>query len=265
VLIDTHCHLDFNAFDQDRNEVLSRARQSGVEALINPGVDIESSRAAIRNAEVYAGVFAAVGIHPTECAAWDDNAWDQLVDLAGKSNVVAIGEIGLDYHHQQVGPETQKMVLLRQLDLAANLSLPVIIHNRKSSDDLYVILSNWCSDLIRTHSPLAKRPGVLHSFEGDFATAEEFIKLNFLIGIGGPVTFKNARARQDLAAGLPLDRILLETDAPFLAPMPFRGRRNEPANIRLIAEHIADLKAVPFEDLAVTTTQNAAYLFSREF
>ena len=265
MLIDTHCHLDFNAFDQDRDEVLNRARQAGVDVLINPGVDIASSQAAVRQAEVCPGILAAVGIHPNESGAWDDSSRVQLTNLARHPNVVAMGEIGLDYYHQQIDHETQKKVLRHQLDLAAELSLPVIIHNRQSNDDLYGILSDWCAHLNDIQSSLAKKPGVLHSFEGDIHIAEEFIKLNFWVGVGGPVTFKNAHDRQALVAGLPLDRILLETDAPFLTPQPFRGRRNEPANIRIIAEHVAGLKAVSFDEVAVATTQNAAYLFSREF
>jgi TatD DNase family protein len=265
VLVDTHCHLDFNTFDPDRDDVLSRARQAGVNSIINPGIDVDTSQAAVRYSEYYSGVFAAVGIHPNESAVWNESTIAQLHDLAGHSGVVAIGEIGLDYYREQVDHEIQKKVFRDQLALAASLNLPVIVHNRKSSDDLFVILSEWCAYLRSTNSSLAKRPGVLHSFEGDYTTADKFIKLNFFIGVGGPVTYKNARHRQALVAGLPLERILLETDAPFLTPQPYRGRRNEPANIRIIAEQIASLKAVPLEDLAIATTKNAAYLFSREF
>jgi TatD DNase family protein len=265
VLIDTHCHLDFDAFDQDRDEVLIRAHQSGVKTIINPGVDIDTSRAAVHNAESHSGVFAAIGIHPNESAAWDESSMAQLGDLAERPNVVAIGEIGLDYYHEQVDHDTQKKVLRYQLELAANLKKPVIIHNRKSSDDLFSILQNWCADLRDSNSTLAKRPGVLHSFEGGSPTAEEFIKLGFFIGVGGPVTYKNARERQALVSNLPLERILLETDAPFLAPHPYRGKRNEPSYVRIIAEKIASVKAVTLEQLASATTENAAYLFSREF
>jgi len=265
VLVDTHCHLDFNTFDEDRDDVLSRAQQSGVKIIINPGVDLETSLSAVRNSEIYPGVFAAIGIHPNESAAFNERSIAQLQDLAGFSGVVAIGEIGLDYYHEKVNHDTQKKVLCEQLELAASLNMPVIVHSRKAYDDLIIILSGWCARLQKANSPLALRPGVLHAFEGDNTTADKFINLNFFIGVGGPVTFKNAFDRQTLVAGLPIERILLETDAPFLTPQPYRGRRNEPSYIRIIAERISDLKAVSLADLAVATTKNAAFLFSREF
>ncbi len=266
MLVDTHCHLDFNTFDPDRDDVLNRAYLAGVNSIINPGIDIDTSQTAVHFSEHYSGVFAAVGIHPNETAKWNNNTMEQLRDLAGHSRVVAIGEIGLDYHHEQVDHQVhERKVLLEQLALAASLNLPVIVHNRKSSDDLWVILSEWCAVLRSTNSSLVKRPGVLHSFEGNNNTADDFIKLNFFIGVGGPVTYKNAHDRQVLVTGLPLDRILLETDAPFLTPQPYRGRRNEPSYVRIIAEQIASLRAVPLKDIADATTKNAAYLFSREF
>ncbi len=265
MLVDTHCHLDFNTFDTDREEVIERAQHAGVHFVINPGIDIDTSRAALRLSERHHHVYAAIGIHPNDCSAWDDQTVEQLRELASHPGVVAIGEIGLDYYRERVDHDTQKKVLREQLALAASMSLPVIVHSRKSIDDLFEILSEWCNQLRSSQSALVEYPGVLHAFEGNNATAEKFISLNFMVGIGGPVTFKNAHERQALAADLPIDRILLETDAPFLAPQPYRGQRNEPANIRLIAEKIAELRVESFVDLSDATTQNAAHLFSREF
>ena len=210
-------------------------------------------------------MFAAVGVHPNEGASWDADTISKLTLLAGNKSVVAIGEIGLDYYREKVDPATQARIFKDQLALAAELELPVIFHSRNSSDDLYTILSEWCAHLEKARSPLAKRPGVLHAFEGDAAAPDRFFKLNFFFGVGGPITYKNALDRQALVTHLPIERILLETDAPFLTPQPYRGQRNEPAHIQIIAEQIARLKAVSLEDIALATTKNAAFLFSREF
>jgi TatD DNase family protein len=261
-LIDTHCHLDFDAFVADREEVLSRALESGVERILNPGIDLKSSREAVHLADTYPQVFAAVGIHPNSAQNWDENTLDELRDLASHPKVVAIGEIGLDYYRDYTPHDLQQSVFRRQLGLAAELDLPVVIHNRQSTTDLLRILADWCAALGEPRSSLRKRPGVLHSFSEAYTAAQEALALNFFIGFTGPVTFSNAGELRETAAEVPLDRLLVETDAPFLTPHPKRGKRNEPAYVRFVAEKISEIKKLPFELVAATTSANADRLFN---
>lgn len=260
--VDTHCHLDFRVFDEDRPAVLDRARQAGLRRLVIPGIDQETSQAAIRLAGQHLDVRAAVGVHPNDAFLWKEGTQEQFADLARRPGVVAIGEIGLDYYRDRVTPTVQRHVLEEQLGLAANLSLPVILHNRQASEDLLAIITNWSGGLAQSGSRLADHPGVLHAFEGDLDLAWKIIGLGFKIGIGGPLTFKNARQRQEVAAKLPLSSLVLETDAPFLAPHPHRGQRNEPAWIPLIAEKIAALHGLPVDVIMKETTRNAFQLFA---
>jgi TatD DNase family protein len=262
VLTDTHCHLDFESFAEDLPAVIDRARQAGLVRILNPGVDLPSSQAAIELAEKVPEIFAAIGLHPNETLKYDDGTIAELENLAQHPKVVAIGEIGLDYYRDWAPPDLQKRILGLQLDLAARLSLPVIIHNREASQELLPILAEWQEDLLRSGSRLASHPGVLHSFSGDQETALQGIDLGFSIGLTGPVTFKNAAQLQAVVARLPLENLLIETDAPFLAPHPRRGQRNEPAYVSLTAEKIADLHNQPFEVVAEKTTENAKRLFN---
>jgi TatD DNase family protein len=223
-------------------------------------------------------LYAAVGVHPTEAQTWTGETKGELQELAstflkgtgerGESKVVAIGEIGLDYYWDAAPHETQKSVLQEQLDLAAELGLPVVLHMRepKASQeeacaaDLLEILEKWVAGL--TNAQLRERPGVLHSFSGGRETAQAAMRLGFYLGVTGPVTFENAPERQELVAALPLERLLIETDGPFLAPHPRRGRRNEPAYVRLIADKIAVLHSCPSEEVAAVTSKNAGRLFA---
>jgi TatD DNase family protein len=261
LLVDTHCHLDFESFDDDREAVLARAQEAGVLRMINPGVDLASSQAALRLAERYPGVYAAVGVHPNDAAGWDDASLEELRALAGRDKVVAIGEIGLDYYRDTTPRDLQKRIFKEQLDLAAEMGLPVIIHNREATDDLLEILEDWHNKLENSSLALSARPGVLHSYSGDATQARRAISLGFRIGFTGPVTFRNAPDLQEVAAELSLENLLVETDAPFLAPHPKRGRRNEPANVRLIAEKLAELHGESIEAVAQITTANAGQLF----
>ncbi len=269
-LTDTHCHLDFNRFDEDRPAVLERAVQAGVERILVPGITEDSSADAVRLAESHPRLYAAVGVHPNDADTWNAGTPAGLRRLAGSRKVMAIGEIGLDYYRRHVPRERQQHVLDRQLALAAELGLPVVVHLREEADgqdgpatsDLMKILEAWSSGLRTTGRSLASRPGVLHSFSGSLETALRAIELGFFIGVTGPVTFKNAAGRQDLVAGLPLDHILIETDAPFLTPVPHRGQRNEPAFVQFIAEKIAGLQSRSQEEVARVTTDNARTLFS---
>lgn len=257
-LIDTHLHLDFDAFDDDREAVIERALAAGVQRMITIGINRETCRRAVALAEQYAPVYAAVGIHPNDATEWDIETERELRELARHPKVVAIGEIGLDYYWERVPHDVQARVFRTQLALASELGLPVIIHDRDAHADVLNILREWVESG-RAPTP----PGVLHCFSGDHAMAEEALALGFYVGVDGPVTFKNARALQALVAQLPLDRLLVETDAPFLTPHPYRGKRNEPAYVRFVAEKIAELQNCTFETVAHQTTRNAETLFAR--
>ncbi|HEX7974812.1 MAG TPA: TatD family hydrolase, partial [Anaerolineales bacterium] len=220
MLTDTHCHLYFDAFDPDREAVLDRARRAGVERILCPGIDLPTSRAAVALAQAVPEVYAAVGVHPNDSAGWQPNLLDELRELARHPKVVAIGEIGLDYYWEKVSHDLQQQALRSQLGLAGELGLPVVVHTRSASPqdtrcmaDALDILAQWQAELAASGSPLAGRPGVLHSFSGEAASANRAIQSNFQIGITGPVTFKNAPGLQMVAAALPLNSLLVETDS----------------------------------------------------
>ncbi len=264
-LVDTHCHLDHNFFDEDRDEVIARAMKAGVSRFVVPGLDIDTSRAAIKLAERYESIYAAVGFHPNDIGpdpGPPEAALKEIWRLSKHPKVVAIGEIGLDYHWDKTPRAIQWKWLNLQLKLAAERSLPVILHNRNSTADILAILKEWHTTLQGT--PLAKRPGVLHSFSGTWIDAEETLEMNFYIGITGPVTFKKSTDTKTVAARLPEDRLLLETDSPYLTPEPYRGKRNEPGYLRYIAEEIAALREESRKLTAENTTRNAAALFRFE-
>lgn len=256
MLVDTHCHLDFERFDQDRDAVVQRAVDHGVARIVVPALDLQNCGTVLGLAERYDGVYAAVGVHPNSSADWQDEWIGALRDLARHEKVVAIGEIGLDYYWDKSPQATQQRAFSLQLALAAELNLPVIVHNRESSADVIRLLAE---------SPLAGQaaPGVLHSFSADWATAEQALALGFYLGFTGPVTFKKADDVRQIARRTPLDRLLVETDAPFLTPQPHRGKRNEPAYVRFVAQRIAAEREMETAVLAQKTTRNAERLFSR--
>ena len=259
---DTHCHLDFEDYDSDRLAILERARANGLAFLINPGIDLPSSAQALQLAMQFPGyVYAAAGIHPNYSYLWDDQTENVLRELASAQGLVAIGEIGLDYYRDYAAPALQRQVFQKQLDLAASLRLPVIIHNREASADLLPMLKDWQHALPADH-PQKLRPGVLHSYSGSLADAESLLECGFFFGIGGPITYKNAHEKHQVTAALPLESLLLETDAPFLTPHPHRGKRNEPAYIPLIASAIAELKQIDPAEVGTVTTRSARLLFS---
>lgn len=260
-LVDTHCHLDFSAYDGLRDEIIAEAAAGGVTRIINPGSDLDRSRAAIALAETYPGVYAATGVHPNSTADFSAAHLGALRSLAAHPKVVAIGEIGLDYYWDDSPKDVQRAAFEAQLDLAATLELPVIVHNRDASDDVLAVLAAWTATL---PAALRDRPGVFHSFSAPQSTAERGLALGFYLGFTGPVTFKNADDLRRIAARVPADRLLVETDGPFLTPHPYRGRRpNRPAYVRFIAERLAALHAIPFDEFAAQTTANAERLFAR--
>ena len=235
--------------------MVSRAAEAGVLQIVVPAIDLANCRTVLALAERYEGVYAAVGVHPNSTAQWQDSWVGVLRDLAQHPKVVAIGEIGLDYHWDKSPKAVQHRALRMQLVLAADLHLPVIIHNRESSADVMQLLAE---------SPLAGRenPGVLHSFSADWETAVSALNLGYYLGFTGPVTFKNADDLRAIAKKVPDDRLLIETDAPFLTPHPYRGKRNEPAYVAKVAERLAVERGVETAVLAQQTTANARNLFA---
>lgn len=257
-MIDTHCHLNFNAFDEDRAEVVRRAGEAGISSIINPAIDVESGAAGIALTRQHEAVFAAVGIHPNSTAAFNPQMLEVIETQAHAEKVIAIGEIGLDYHWDLSPKAVQKSAFEAQLELAARLTLPVIIHNREASDDVIAILESWGAAL---PPALRDRPGVLHSFSAAPEIAQRALRIGFYLGFTGPITYKNADDLRQIAAHVPLDRLLVETDAPFLTPVPHRGKRNEPAYIPLMVERLAALHHISGDLMADTTSTNATRLF----
>ncbi len=221
LLIDTHCHLDFDSYADDLPAVLARAAEAGVVAIVNPGTDLERSAAACDLAAAHAPIFAAVGIHPNSTADFSPEQVDAVRALAAREKVVAIGEIGLDYYRERSPKDVQRRAFEAQLALAGELGLPVIVHDRDAHDDLLALLETWVGGL--NNGPLKARPGVLHSFSAPLHVAERALALGFYIGVTGPVTYKKADELRHVVARLPADRLLVETDGPFLAPPPSSG------------------------------------------
>ena len=253
-LIDSHCHLDFESFDQDREQVLANAAEAGITRLINPGINLEASQRALALARQCPGVYAAVGYHPYDAAEVNQQTLAILTGLAKQPEVVAIGEIGLDYHRDRSSKVDQTRAFEAQLDLAKSLNLPVIIHQRDAAQDTMSMLRQWGVG--------GNHPGlVLHAFSGDEVMVEEAVALGFYIGIGGPITFKNAKKLPDIVRTIPLNHLLIETDAPFLSPHPHRGKRNEPARLVLIAQELARLFGLSLDVLANQVRNNTEALF----
>lgn len=259
--VDSHCHLDSRRFEADREAVIVRAAESGVTHLVNPGVDLPSSRSAVKLAQQHECIYAAVGVHPHEAKTLDADALKELRRLAASPKVVAVGEIGLDYYRDLSPRDVQRRALETQLELAAELGLPVIIHDRDAHHDVVTILRDWCNSFDARRLTLDGRVGVMHSFSGDTRLAEQVLALGFTVGISGPVTYSNADRLRETARALPLERLLIETDAPYLTPHPHRGQRNEPAYIRWVAQAVADVRGLTLEAVAARTSANAQALF----
>jgi TatD DNase family protein len=250
-LIDSHCHLDDEQFADGLDAVIACAKDAGVAAIISAGTDVASSRAALRIAERYESVYAVVGIHPHRAETFNADTLKSIRDLAQHRKVVGIGEIGLDFHYADGAPhEAQEKNFIAHLDLAEELGKPVVIHDRDAHDAVMKIL----------RYRRGKLRGILHCFSGDLAMAERAIELGYLISFAGNVTFHSARQLQEIARTLPLDKIVIETDAPYLAPAPHRGKRNEPANVARVADKIAEIKNVSLAAIQETTTHNAEIL-----
>ena len=251
MLFDTHAHYDDEAFAADRDAVLTALPGQGVGLVLNPGCDVESSRKAVQYAAAYPHVYAAVGIHPENCGGYTAGDLAALRQLAQQPKTAAIGEIGLDYYWAENPPrDLQQRVLRDQLALARELALPVIIHDREAHADTLSIIREFPGIT-----------GVFHCFSGSPEMAQELLKLGWYLGFDGPVTYKNARRAPEVAAVTPLDRMLIETDSPYMTPVPYRGRRNDSGYVHLIAEKLAEWKGVTPEEMARVTTENGKRLF----
>lgn len=252
VLFDTHTHLDSQKFDDDREAVISRAREAGVELMVNIGFDRETIPTTMQLAEKYDFIYAAVGWHPVESIHMTpaDLLW--IEELCKHPKVVAIGEIGLDYYWDTSPKEVQHQVFRDQIRLARRLGKPIVIHNRDAHEDILTILREEKAEEVG---------GVMHCFSGSVESAKICLGMNFYISFGGPVTYKNARVPKEVLASVPLDRLLIETDSPYLTPHPFRGKRNESSYVAYVAEAAAEIKGISVEELALITTENGKKCF----
>jgi len=249
--IDSHAHVDGDRFDADRETVIQRARDNGVGIIMeicNGDVAEGSLERGVELAETYPFIYGAVGIHPHDAKLWNDEMESRLIRLAKRDKIIAWGEVGLDYHYNHSAPDVQRSVFRRQLELAAELDLPVVIHSREAERETTAILL----EVLGRQS----RGGIIHCFGGDQQMAEESIDLGFMISFAGNVTFKKATALREVARNLPLDRILIETDCPFMTPEPFRGRRNEPCYVREVARQCCELKGLSTEEVGRITSRN---------
>lgn len=259
MIFDTHAHYDDEAFDEDRESLLGSLKGQGIGTVVNVGASLKSSASAVELSENYPFVYAAVGVHPSETAELreEDLAW--LKQQLAMPKVVAVGEIGLDYYWPEPSRELQQYWFRRQLDLAVEVGMPVIIHSRDAAADTLTIIKQYYDKAKLAGKELT---GVIHCFSYGTELAREYLKMGFWLGIGGVVTFKNAKKIQEVVKEAPLSKIVLETDSPYLAPVPYRGKRNSSLNLPLVAEEIARLKEVPVEQVVQVTTANAVELYN---
>lgn len=252
MLFDTHVHLNARQFKEDREEVIKCAFDTGVKYMVVVGFDHETIPLAIEIAEAYEHIYAAVGWHPVDAIDMTDDDLNWIEELASHHKVVALGEMGLDYHWDKSPKEVQKEVFRKQIQLAKKVGMPIIIHNREATDDIIEVLQEENAEEVG---------GIMHCYNDSEKYVQTCLDMNFYISFGGTVTFKNAPLPQEAAKVVPDNRLLIETDAPFLAPHPNRGKRNEPAYVKLVAEKLADLRDVTLDEISQITTQNALNLF----
>ena len=250
-LFDTHAHYDSSSFNADRMEVLASMPEQGVELILNPGCELESSKTAVELAERFPFLYAAVGVHPSDCGDWQDSWLDELRNLAAHPKVKAIGEIGLDYYWKENPPrEFQQQVFHKQMELARELNLPVIVHDREAHHD--------CLEVVKAHPEVN---GVYHCYSGSLEDAKILVKLGWMLSFTGVITYKNARKSLEVIEWLPMDRIMIETDSPYLTPEPFRGKRNDSGKVYRVAETIAQVKGMETEEVIRITLENGKRFF----
>lgn len=254
-LIDTHAHLNDSKFDRDLPDVITRAEAAGVERIIVCGYDMESSRAAVEMARRWESVWATVGVHPHDARSYSDEVARELVELSAENKVIAIGEIGLDFHYDFSPRPDQYAAFEAQIGLADTLGLPIVLHSRESNPEVLQVLKDNASNVTGC---------VFHCFSGDEDFAEQVLDMGYYIGVDGPVTYKASEKLRRVVEMCPLERLLVETDCPYLTPVPFRGKRNEPAYVKYVAEAVAGIKGISTEELAAITTENAVRLFGKK-
>nr|WP_058006100.1 TatD family hydrolase [Heyndrickxia oleronia] len=252
MLFDTHVHLNDSQYDLDLKEVIQNAQNAGVKKMVVVGFDRPTINRAMELIETYDFLYASIGWHPVDAIDMSDEDLIWIEELTKHPKVVALGEMGLDYHWDKSPKEIQKEVFRKQIRLAKKVKLPIVIHNREATQDIVDILKEEDAQEVG---------GIMHCFSGSPEIARECINMNFYISLGGPVTFKNAKKPKEVALEIPLNRLLIETDCPYLAPHPYRGKRNEPAYVKLVAEQIAEIKGISFEEVAKQTSLNANKLF----
>ena len=253
MIFDTHCHLDDERFQEDREDAYRRMLENNVKHCVCVGSDLASSQRCLDIANSHEGVFAACGVHPHEAKDAGEGYLDRLRQMLQNEKCVALGEIGLDYYYDLSPRDVQKRVMAEQMALAIEMDMPVIFHIRDAHGDMI--------DFFRAQEKLPR--GIIHCFSGSAETAMEYVKMGFYISFAGPVTFKNAQNLQRAAEAVPLDRLLCETDSPYLAPVPMRGKRNEPAHVRFVNEKLAELKGISAEEMARITCQNAFEIYTK--
>jgi len=252
MIFDTHAHYDDEAFDGDREALLESLPAHGIEAVVNIGASIQTTKNTLELMKKYPFVYGAVGVHPNETGELNDHLMDWLKHVAGEKKVVAIGEIGLDYYWKEPEPEVQKHWFVRQLSLARETGLPVVIHSRDAAKDtLDIIKAERAGEL----------GGVIHCFSYSLEMAKEYLNMGFYLGIGGVLTFNNGKKLKEVVDYMPLDRIVLETDCPYLSPVPFRGKRNSSLNLPYVVEAISQIKGVPAEEVIAVTNRNAKTMY----
>lgn len=252
MIFDTHAHYDDEAFDEDRGILLSSMKSSGIGNIVNIGADMKSSQVSIELASEYDFIYAAVGVHPSEVEELTDEHMDELEKWAALDKVVAIGEIGLDYHYPDTDKVLQKKWFVKQLEVAAKVKLPVVIHSRDAAKDTLDIMKEHKADEIG---------GVVHCYSYGVEMAREYLDMGYYFGIGGVVTFTNSKKLKEVVSYLPLDKIVLETDCPYLSPVPNRGKRNSSLNLPYVVSAIADIKQISEEEVIEATTKNAFDLY----
>ena len=255
MLIDSHVHLDDRRYNNDRDRIIKGLKDDGVELVINIGAALKTSIASVSLAEKYDNVYATVGVHPHSAKEVDDSTLEILKSFASREKVIAIGEIGLDFHYDNSPRDVQRKWFKKQLDLAKEVDLPVVIHSRSATQETFDIIKEAQDGKLR---------GVLHCYSDSVEIALEYLKLGFYISLAGPVTFNNARVLKEVAKIVPLDRLLIETDSPYLTPTPNRGKRNEPAYVRYVAAEIAELREMSCDELIKATNKNTKKLFGIE-
>lgn len=253
MLIDSHAHLDDKKFDLDRDMIIENLKNNGIESVINVGADLKSSRSTVELAKKYENIYAVIGVHPHSATQLDDRAIDTLRDLAKEEKVIAIGEIGLDFYYDNSPRDVQRSAFKAQIELAKKLKLPLVIHSREADGETFDILKEAQDGDLKV---------LLHCYSGSAELALRYLELGFYLSLGGPVTFKNARVPKEVAEIVPLDRLVIETDSPYLTPEPYRGKRNEPMFVKYVAKQIAEIKNITIEEVIKATNENTKMFFN---